>query len=170
MSLANVNKWEFEPSNIIRIEDNIEGFQMEAVDSNGNTYMKTFHGHGNVFGEAYIFGKIDQFERIAYRMEIEQELAGTLAPGETEGVACTILDGYGNDVTARFTRWKLTRNTGDSASDGVWNAVHTDVGNPFQIGFDDLGIDGIDRHVAVFTVTATDDEEESVVAQMTFNS
>ena len=30
--------------------------------------------------------------------------------------------------------------------------------------------DGIDRHVAVFTVTATDDEEESVVAQMTFNS
>ena len=170
LSLANVNKWEFEPSNIIRIEDNIEGFQMEAIDKDGNTYMKTFHGHGNVFGEAYIFGKIDQFERIAYRMEIEQELAGTLAPGETEGVACTILDGYGQDVTARFTRWKLTRNTGDAASDGVWDASHTDVGNPFQIGFDDLGIDGIDRHVAVFTVTATDEEEESVVAQMTFNS
>lgn len=170
VALYGVNTWTFRPDNFYEIRGHVEGFQMQAVDSNGNPYIKTFHGHGNVFGEAYIFGQIDQFERIAYRMEIEQELAGTLAPGETEGVACTILDGYGKDVTAMFTRWKLTRNTGDAASDGVWNAVHTDVGNPFQIGFDDLGIDGIDRHVAVFTVTATDEEEESVVAQMTFNS
>lgn len=170
VALYGVNTWTFRPDNFYEIRGHVEGFQMQAVDSNGNPYIKTFHKYGSVFGEAYIFGQIDQFERIAYRMEIEQELSGTLAPGETEGVACTILDGYGKDVTAMFTRWKLTRNTGDAASDGVWNAVHTDVGNPFQIGFDDLGIDGIDRHVAVFTVTATDEEEESVVAQMTFNS
>lgn len=170
VSLTGVNTWEFQPANYYEIHGHLEGFSMPAIDIQGNPYTKVFHGYGQVFGNAYMFGQIDQFERIAYRMEIEQELAGTLAPGETEGVACTILDGYGKDVTAMFTRWKLTRNTGDAASDGVWNAVHTDVGNPFQIGFDDLGIDGIDRHVAVFTVTATDEEEESVVAQMTFNS
>ena len=170
VALCGVNTWTFRPDNYYEIRGHIEGFSMPAIDKDGNPYIKTFHGYGQVFGNAYIFGKIDQFERIAYRMEIEQELAGTLAPGETESVVCTIRDGYGQDVTARFTRWKITRNTGDAATDAVWDAEHTNVGNPFEIAFSDLGIDGISKLVAVFTVTATDEHDKAVLAEMMFNA
>lgn len=164
LSLANVNKWEFEPSNIISISNNVEGFKMEAIDAEGNTYLKEFHGYGHVFGNAYIFGQLDQFERMAYRCFIEQSLGGTLAPNETEDVAVSVLNGYGEDVTSEFTHIAVTRNTGDAPSDALWNAQHTDVGNPFQISFSDLGIDGIHRLVAVFTVTATNEDNNTAQA------
>ena len=157
LSLTGVSTWEFQAGNYYEITGHIEGFSMPAIDANGNQYTKVFHGYGQVFGNAYIFGQIDTFERVAYRMFIEQSLGGTLAPGETEDVSCTILNGYGADVTDQFTLFAVTRNTGDAASDAVWNAKHTNVGNPFQISFADLGIDGIHRISATFNVTATDE-------------
>jgi hypothetical protein len=72
-------------------------------------------------------------------------------------VTVTVWNGYGEDVTSRFTHLAVTRNTGDSASDAVWNAQHTSVNNPFPIAFTDLGIDGIHQLMAVFTVTASDE-------------
>lgn len=166
LSLTGVNTWEFQPSNYYEIHGHLEGFSMPAIDSAGHTYTKVFHGYGQVFGNAYIFGQIDQFERIAFRCFIEQTLGGTLAPGETEDVAVSILNGYGEDVTEQFTHYSVTRNSGDAASDAVWNAAHTNVGNPFQISFSDLGIDGIHKIVTVFTVVATD-EVTSNTAQAT---
>ena len=157
VSLTGVNTWEFQPSNYYEIHGHLEGFSMPAVNSAGQPYTKVFHGYGQVFGNAYIFGQLDQFERIAFRCFIEQSLGGTLAPNETEDVAVSILNGYGEDVAAQFTHYSVTRNSGDAASDAVWNASHTNVGNPFQISFSDLGIDGIHRLVTVFTVTATDE-------------
>jgi hypothetical protein len=157
LSLTGVNTWEFQPSNYYEIHGHLEGFSMPAIDSAGHQYTKVFHGYGQVFGNAYVFGQIDQFERIAYRCFIEQSLGGQIAPNETEDVAVTILNGYGEDVTAQFTHYSVTRNSGDAASDAVWNAQHTNVGNPFQISFSDLGIDGIHRLVSTFTVTATDE-------------
>jgi len=157
VSLTGVNTWEFQPSNYYEIHGNLEGFSMPAVDSQGHTYTKVFHGYGQVFGNAYVFGQIDQFERISYRCFVEQSLGGTLAPGETEDVTMYVLNGYGEDVTSQFTLISVTRNTGDTASDALWNAQHTNVGNPFQISFSDLGIDGIHKLVATFNVTATDE-------------
>ena len=157
LSLVNVNTWEFQPANYYEIHGNLEGFSMPAINSSGQPYTKVFHGYGQVFGNAYIFGQIDQFERIAFRCFIEQSLGGSLAPGETEDVAVSILNGYGEDVTAQFTHYSVTRNSGDTASDAVWNAQHTSVNNPFQISFNDLGIDGIHKLVTVFTVIATDE-------------
>lgn len=164
VSLTGVSTWEFQPSNYYEIHGHLEGFGMPAVDSQGNTYTKTFHGYGQVFGNAYIFGQLDQFERISYRCFIEQSLGGTLAPGETEDVAVSVLNGYGEDVTSEFTHIAVTRGTGDAPSDALWNAQHTDVGNPFQISFSDLGIDGIHRLVAVFTVTATNEDNNAAQA------
>ena len=143
---------------------------MPAIDSSGQPYTKTFHGYGQVFGNAYIFGQLDTFERIDYRMFIEQSLGGTLAPGETEDVSCTILNGYGVNVTGEFTHFSVTRNTGDAASDAVWNAQHTSVQNPFQISFNDLGIDGIHKIAAVFSVVATDAANNVAQAQANYNS
>ena len=164
VSLTGVNTWEFQPANYYEIHGHIEGFSMPAVDSQGHPYTKVFHGYGQVFGNAYIFGQLDQFERISYRCFVEQSLGGTLAPNETEDVTVYVLNGYGEDITSQFTLISVTRNTGDAASDALWNAQHTNVGNPFQISFSDLGIDGIHKLVATFNVTASD-EASNVTAK-----
>lgn len=161
VALTGVNTWEFQPSNYYEIKGHIEGFTMPAIDANGNPYTKVFHGYGVVMGNAYIFGQIDQFERIAYRCFIDQSLGGMMAPGETETVTVTILNGYGEDVTSKFTHYSVTRNTGDAASDAAWDAAHGNVGNPFQIAFSDLGIDGIHQLAVIFTVTATDEVSDN---------
>ena len=164
LSLRNVSTWVFQPENYYEIHGHLEGFSMPALDSQGQPYLKTFHGYGQVFGNAYIFGQLDQFERIAYKCLIEQSLGGSLAPNETETVTVSVLNGYGEDVTSQFTHIKVERNSGDIASDALWNAEHTSVNNPFQIAFSDLGIDGITRIVAVFTVTASDEENQTAQA------
>lgn len=164
VALKGVCTWEFQPSNYYEIRGYLEGFSMPAVDKDGNPYTKVFHGYGQVFGNAYIFGQIDEFERLDYVMYIDQSLNGSLAPGETELVTITVKNGYGEDVTSRFTKISVTRTTGDSATDALWNATHTNVSNPFPISFNDLGIDGIHKLLATFNVTATDEttDEQSV--------
>lgn len=157
VALMNVSTWEFQPGNYFLITGNIEGFAMSAINSAGKEYTKVFHGHGTVLGNAYIYGKIDQFERAAYFCGVDQSRGGFLAPGEEEVCTVTVLNGYGLDVTDQFTLYSVTRNTGDAASDAMWNQTHTNVGNPFKIAFSDLGADGIHKVEAVFTVTATDE-------------
>lgn len=157
LALTGVTTWEFQPSNYLEIRGHIEGFSMPALDAEGHTYTKVFHGYGQVFGNAYIFGKIDTFERQTFKMVIDQSMNGSLAPNETEVITCTIFNGYGEDVTDQFTLFSVTRNSGDAATDAVWNLAHTNVGNPFNISFNDLGIDGIHKLVSVFNVIATDE-------------
>lgn len=171
LSLKGVSTWEFQPSNYYEIRGHIEGFSMPAIDHEGHPYTKVFHGYGQVFGNAYVFGDIDQFERAGYTMLIDQSLNGSLAPGETEQVTIKILDGYGLDCTTQFSQISVTRDTGDAASDAIWNARHTQVDNPFDISFSDLGIDGINRMLAVFHVVATDEADDmSVSGNMDFFS
>lgn len=164
LSLRNVSTWVFQPDNYYEIHGHLEGFSMPAIDSQGHTYLKVFHGYGQVFGNAYMFGQLDQFERIAYKCLIEQSLGGSLAPNETETVTVYVLNGYGEDVTSQFTHIKVERNSGDLASDALWNAGHTSVSNPFTIAFSDLGIDGITRLVSIFTVTASDEDNQTAQA------
>ena len=161
LAVTGVNAWELTASNYYEIRGKLDGFSMPAVNAAGQPYTKVFHGYGQVFGNAYIFGQIDQFERVAYRCQIYQSLGGMLAPNETEDVSVQVFNGYGEDVTAQFTLISVTRNTGDEASDALWNAQHTSVSNPFQIAFTDLGIDGIRKVAAVFHVTATDEATDA---------
>ena len=160
LRLIDKNWWTYNYDNIIEVNGKLDGFAMRAKDRNGQEYIKWFSGYGRVGGNEYIFGSIDQFERVAYRMEIDQSLGGSNAPNETELVSVRILSAYGEDVTERFTRMSVTRTTGDEASDAVWNAEHTQVSNPFEIGFNDLGIDGIHKTLATFYVTATDETND----------
>lgn len=160
LRLINKNWWTYNYDNVIEVNGKLDGFAMRAKNRAGQEYIKWFSGYGRVGGNEYIFGSIDQFERIAYRMEIDQSLGGSIAPNETETVSVRILSAYGEDVTERFTRMSVTRTTGDEASDAVWNAAHTQVSNPFEIGFNDLGIDGIHKTLATFYVTATDETND----------
>lgn len=171
LALVNVDNWEFQPSNYSAINGKIEGFSMPAVNAQGQEYLKVFHGYGQVFGNAYIFGQIDAFERVAYRCFIDQSLGGSIAPNETETITVTILNGYGQDVTDKFTLYSVTRNSGDEASDMVWNESHVNVGNPFEISFSDLGIDGINRLSTTFYVTATDEaDNETTTSNVSYIS
>ena len=160
LRLINKNWWTYNYDNIIEVNGKLDGFAMRAKNRAGQEYIKWFSGYGRVGGNEYIFGSLDQFERVAYRMEINQSLGGSIAPRETELVSVRILSAYGEDVTERFTRMSVTRTTGDEASDAVWNAEHTQVSNPFEIGFNDLGIDGIHKTLATFYVTATDEAND----------
>ena len=161
VALTNVNTWDFKPSNYYEIRGHIDGFSMPAINAEGKEYTKVFSGYGQVFGNAYMFGHIDQFERIAYRCFVDQSRNGALAPNQEEECTVTVLNGYGQDVTSQFTLYSLTRTTGDSASDELWNQTHTNVGNPFKIAFSDLGIDGIHKLESVFHVTATDEATDA---------
>lgn len=159
LRLARVTTWEFQPASIVYIEGKLDGFSMPAqgrnpVSGEWETYLKPFSGYGQVFGNAYMFGFLDQFERIADYMQITQSTDGRLSPGETETVTVAIVNGYGEDVTDGYTAFAVTRDSGNPTGDTAWNALHTSVGSTFQLSFDDLGVGGLLQRV-LFTVTAT---------------
>ena len=172
LALTGVNTWQFQSLNIIQISGKLDGFSMPAVDKYGQSYMKVFSGYGQVFGNAYIFGQLDQFERVGYRATVDQSKGGAMAPGESEVITVTVWNGYGEDCTAQFTHYSVTRDTGDQASDALWNSQHESVTNPFTITFNDLGIDGIHKLLAVFTVVASDTDNgvEADVAEIEYFS
>lgn len=158
LRLARVTTWEFQPSNIVYIEGLLDGFAMPAVTRNADgelvTYLKEFSGEGQVFGNAYMYGSLDQFERVADYMEFTLANGGRIAPGETEMVAIAIINGYGLDVTSEYSSFYIQRDSGNPTGDAAWNATHTDIESVFHLSFDDLGIGGLMQRV-MFTVTAT---------------
>lgn len=94
-----------------------------------------------------------------YVTYIEQSLGGFMQPGETETITVKVVNGLGVDVTKDFPFILVKRDSGDSASDDVWNMEHTSLDNPFEISFSDLGIDGITRKIVVFSVIAYGEED-----------
>ena len=90
-----------------------------------------------------------------YHCYVDQSLGGQMAQGETETETVSVYWGEEN-ITAKFTNYSVTRNSGDPASDAQWNLLHTDVGNPFTIAWADLRVDDI-RKKTDFVVTATDE-------------
>ena len=167
LSLQNLTDWNYDSSNIVKIDGKFDGFSMPSQRWNDQTqqyetYLKPFFGNGTVLGNAYIYGKLDQFERVAYRCYVQQSLNGSIGIGETEVETVSVVNGYGEDMTNQFTKFTVTRDSGDAASDAAWNAQHTNVGNPFSISSSDLGIDGIHRLSTQFYVTATDEATETI--------
>lgn len=170
IKLHNLSTWNFSPSTIYDIDGVLDGFTMEQIGLDGQTYVKQFRGTGHVVGNAYIYGEIEKFERVGYRLIIEQSFNGSIAPNETETETCRILNGYGEDVTFKFLRYSITRDSGDASSDAVWNQKHADLeinGSPFtfDITFTDLGIRSATQISTMFTVTATDEEKKAKAEQ-----
>ena len=118
LRLKGVTTWEFQPSNIVNIEGKLDGFSMPArrrnpITGQEETYLKPFSGYGQVFGNAYMFGTIDQFERVADVLEIVQSTDGRLVPGETGTVrvmdAAPILDNLERGGVDEDTRDNLEK-------------------------------------------------------------
>ena len=164
--LAGVNSWYFQDNQIYMIEGELEGFSMQQIGSDGNTYTKHFHGSGLAFGNAYMFGKMDEFERAGYRMEITRSGDGRITSASPENITIRIINAYGVNVTSRFTTFKLTRDSGDPEADAEWNKQHESVGNEFTIAALALGTMAYIQPI-LFTITASGEGMSDVSASFT---
>ena len=153
--LAGVNNWEFTK-------------EMVAAQFGDLTNLSIFglnmKGYSAYLNNIYMSGTIQQFEQMGRRMYIDQSLDGRMAADETETVTIQILDGYMQDHTSEYT-FKVERDTGDTASDAVWNAMpeHANCGSSFQISFADLHISESHSGIStLFYVTADDGKEAPI--------
>jgi hypothetical protein len=115
--LQNLDDWEYSSDNIYRIEGKLNDFSMTAVHD-GRTYEQKFDGHGVVFGNAYMYGTLQQFDREVWRMVLSYENDNILS-GNKKLTAKV----YRNDVEAtkgtsagQVKEWIIIRNdtTGDN--------------------------------------------------------
>lgn len=112
--LQNLHNWEYSSDNIYRIEGKLDGFSMTAVHD-GIRYEQGFNGHGVVFGNAYMYGTLQQFDREVWRMVLSYENDNILS-GDKQ-LTVTV---YRNDVKAEYggnsatsgqvKLWSLKRN------------------------------------------------------------
>ena len=166
LSLCNLDSWYFRDSQIYQISRCLDGFTMEQIGDDGKVYTKKFSGYGVVMGNAYIYGKIDEFERAGFRIDITRTMAGTVTTNAPDVIGIRVVNGYGADVSAKFTTFKVTRDSGDAESDAEWNAAHTSVGQELTITADDLGIAKYLQPV-MFTVTASGEGMTDIATSFT---
>lgn len=159
--LIEVNTWEFSESNIAAQFGDLSNLSVFGLKMDGySAYLKNI----------YMSGTIKQFEAIGRKMVIDQSLNGYMAVGETETVTVQIVDGYMQDHTKEYN-FKVERDTGDAASDAVWNAKpeHLNCGSVFNISFDDLHINAEHGGIStLFYVTATNGKDNAVTASIEY--
>ena len=159
--LTEVNTWEFSESNIAAQFGDLSNLSVFGLKMDGySAYLKNI----------YMSGTIKQFEAIGRKMVIDQSLNGYMAPDETETVTVQIVDGYLQDHTKEYN-FKVERDTGDAASDAVWNAKpeHLNCGSVFNISFDDLHINAEHGGIStMFYVTATNGKDNAVTASIEY--
>lgn len=159
--LTEVNTWEFGESNIAAQFGDLSNLSVFGLKMDGySAYLKNI----------YMSGTIKQFEAIGRKMVIDQSLNGYMAPDETETVTVQIVDGYTQDHTKEYN-FRVERDTGDAASDAVWNAKpeHLNCGSVFNISFDDLHINAEHGGIStMFYVTATNGKDNAVTASIEY--
>lgn len=159
--LTEVNTWEFSERNIAAQFGDLSNLSVFGLKMDGySAYLKNI----------YMSGTIKQFEAIGRKMVIDQSLNGYMAPDETETVTVQIVDGYMQDHTNEYN-FKVERDTGDAASDAVWNAKpeHLNCGSVFNISFDDLHINADHGGIStMFYVTATNGKDNAVTASIEY--
>jgi len=150
--LQDVNNWEFSKEMIAAQFGDL---------TNLNIFGLNMKGYSAYLNNIYMSGTIEQFENQGRRMLIDQSLDGYMSVDETETVTIQIVDGYLQDHTDEYT-FKVERDTGDTASDAVWNAKpeHTNCGSKFEISYQDLHISPSHSGIStLFYVTADDGKE-----------
>lgn len=150
--LTDVNNWEFSKDMIAAQFGDL---------TNLNIFGFNMKGYSAYLNNIYMTGTIEQFENMGRKMLIDQSLDGYMAVDETETVTIQIVDGYLQDHTEEYT-FKVERDTGDSASDAVWNAKpeHLNCSSQFNISYEDLHINPNHSGIStLFYVTADDGKE-----------
>ena len=90
LMLTGVNTWEWDYTNIIAITGKLDGFSMQT----NSGAIKHFSGYGQVFGHAYMYGHIDQFDRAAERIEWSTDNGEAIAEGEQTTITLKAIKGF----------------------------------------------------------------------------
>lgn len=90
LMLTGVNTWEWGADNIVSITGKLDGFSMKTASGE----IKQFNGYGQVFGNAYMYGHIDQFDRAAERIEWSTDNGEAIAEGEQTTITLKAIKGF----------------------------------------------------------------------------
>lgn len=134
LMLTGVNTWEWDYTNIIAITGKLDGFSMQT-DSGA---IKHFSGYGQVFGHAYMYGHIDQFDRAAERIEWDTDNGSAIAEGEQTTITLKAIKGF-DEVQAT---WRVKSENGSITTSE----------NPFTVQYSDLNSQAV---TTLFEVQAT---------------
>lgn len=155
--LTDVNNWEFSKDMIAAQFGDL---------TNLNIFGFNMKGYSAYLNNIYMSGTIEQFEKMGRKMYIDQSLDGHMAADETETVTIQILDGYMQDHTSEYS-FKVERDTGDTASDAVWNAKpeHLNCGSSFKISFSDLHINPNHSGISTLFYVIADDGKDTPITE-----
>lgn len=90
-----------------------------------------------------------------WKMVIDTGGYSDIAFGETMPITCKVMFGD-TDRTEDVIKWKVSRNSGDTAADAIWDAAHTNFAGTIDIHYTQ-DIDDLHRkdgRATVFTFTA----------------
>lgn len=112
--LKNMTTWEYGANNIYEISGKLDGFTI------GETVLE---GKGQAFGNAYIWGTLQNIYNDPIRLEIDTNGDGFLAFGETMTITCNVFKGW-KDITNNVEIWGISRESGNQIEDDAWNISH----------------------------------------------
>ena len=112
--LKNMTTWEYGANNIYEISGKLDGFTI------GETVLE---GKGQAFGNAYIWGTLQQIYNDPIRLEIDTNGDGFIAFGETMTISCNVFKGW-KDITSNVEIWGISRESGNQKEDDAWNISH----------------------------------------------
>lgn len=129
IGLRNMTTWTYGSANIYKIDGNLDGFSLTYYDfSLGKETTKSFSGYGCVFADLWVTSMTVNSQLFnTLRMNISYDGQTTLDYGESLPVTCQLCIQMTpvsdlEDFASKTWVWSVTRNTGDTASDAVWNA------------------------------------------------
>ena len=143
--LRGVNDWEFTSDNI--------GAQFGDL-SNLSVFGMNMEGYSAYLNNIYMTGVIEQLENYPARIEIDTQGDNFLAFGETMDITCRVFKGW-SDITDTVTKWRITRDSGDTADDEAWAIKNKNFAGNITLAYEDLGDNAITSVSTLFTVTAT---------------
>lgn len=122
--IENSTQWTFGPDNYYLIMGQLEGFSVWATNKAGRRYLKHLHGNGTMLGNVYMFGVIDQFDRLADTVEVTASprinADYSLADGETMTLTAKMLSYDG--IKRTNVVYTIKRYSDNPESDTEWNA------------------------------------------------
>ena len=147
--LVNSTTWEWGASNIAMQTGDLSNLQIFGLNMSG---------YSAYLNNVYFSGTIEQVRNGRYTMEIDTGGDTFLGSGETKTLTCRVYNGYNEDVTDQVTTWTVTRESGNTGADLVWNNAHKDFAGVLTITEDDLAAAILST---LFNFTATNEQGDT---------
>ena len=110
--LTDVDTWEFQEKNVAAQFGDLSNLTLFGLN------MK---GYSAYLNNIYMTGVIEQLLQQPVRVETTDSLSGFMGYGDTDTLSSVVYRGW-IDITSTVKKWKIERDSGDSADDAVWNA------------------------------------------------